>query len=314
MLVKDRQSGRMQRAPLKRRNRIHPTVAQIIAEDLKSGITRGKSYVQRLERERNELEGQIRMATRSANQTGSAEDIRVVRQLQGMLDRVEGDWTPSMAENLRYFKGLSNGLDVLQVLLNFAGRQNDFQGHGDFIDGNWLSGIKSIDAERIGNQAQLTGAQEENKGYNRFYYLPLILGLIGLLFQAFRDPKQFLVVAALFVLTGIAIVVYLNQYPFQPRERDYAFVGSFYAYAIWIGLGALALYEWSRQLKALDAAKALGTAGAVTVVLYGLEAATSGYHAMSLPLDIAPWWLECWSGWRCSFNGFRQRNSCEHKP
>ena len=281
MLVKDRQSGRMQRAPLNS-DEIVSTLSQIIAEDLKSGITRGKSYVQRLERERNELEGQIRMATRRANQTGSADDIRLVRQLQGMLDRVEGDLTPSMAENLRYFKDYQMGWMYFRYFLwNFVGRQNDIQGNGDFLDGNWLSGIKAIDAERLGNQAVLTGQQVENKGYNRFYYLPLLLGLIGLLFHAFRDPKQFLVVTALFVLTGIAIVVYLNQYPYQPRERDYAFVGSFYAFAIWIGLGAFALFDWSRNLEAGDAVKALGTAGAVAAVLFGLEAATSGNHAMS---------------------------------
>lgn len=286
LLVRDPQSGRMQRAPLDAEGMTR-TVAQYIAADLETGLTRGKGYVKRLEGQRNQLENDIRMATRKANQTGSAEDIRQVRQLQGMLDRVEADLVPSMAENLRYFKDYQMGWMYFRYFLwNFAGRQNDFQGQGDFIDGNWLSGIKTIDAERLGNQAQLTGAQKENKGYNRFYYLPLILGLIGLLFQAFRDPKQFLVVAALFVLTGVAIVVYLNQYPFQPRERDYAFVGSFYAFAIWIGLGALALFDWSRKLNALDAAKALGTSGAVTVVLYGLEAATSGSHAMSLTVGF----------------------------
>lgn len=286
LLVRDPQSGRMQRAPLDAEGMTR-TVAQYIAADLETGQTRGKGFVQRMERQRNQLESEIRSATRKANQTGSAEDIRQVRQLEGMLDRVEADLVPSVAENLRYFKDYQLGWMYFRYFLwNFAGRQNDIQGHGDFVDGNWLSGIKTIDAERLGNQAQLTGAQKENKGYNRFYYLPLILGLIGLLFQAFRDPKQFLVVAALFVLTGIAIVVYLNQYPFQPRERDYAFVGSFYAYAIWIGLGALALYEWSRKLNALDAAKALGTAGVVTVVLYGLEAATSGHHAMSLTVGF----------------------------
>ena len=281
LLVKDPQSGRMQRAPLDS-DEIVATLSQIIADDLQSGLTRGKAYVQHLERQRNELESQIRMATRRANQTGSADDIRTVRQLEGMLDRVEGELTPSMAENLRYFKDYQMGWMYFRYFLwNFAGRQNDTQGHGDFMDGNWLSGINSIDAERLGNQDALTGQQLENKGYNRFYYLPLLLGLLGLLFHAFRDPKQFLVVTALFVLTGMAIVVYLNQYPFQPRERDYAFVGSFYAFAIWIGLGAFALFDWSRRADVKDAVKALGTSAVVTVVLFGLEAATGGNHAMS---------------------------------
>ena len=281
LLVRDPQSGSMQRAPLQAEG-MASTVAQIIASDLETGLTRGRGYVKRLESQRNQIENEIRMATRRANQTGSAEDIRQVRRLEGILDGVEADLVPTMAENLRYFKDYQMGWMYFRYFLwNFVGRQNDFQGQGDFIDGNWLSGIKAIDAERLGNQDQLTGAQKENKGYNRFYYLPLILGLMGLLFQAFRDPKQFLVVAALFVLTGVAIVVYLNQYPFQPRERDYAFVGSFYAFALWIGLGAFALFDWSRKLNATDAAKALATAGAVTVVLFGLEAATSGNHALS---------------------------------
>ncbi len=281
LLVRDPQSGRMQRAPLDA-DGMASTVAQYIASDLETGLTRGKRYVQRLEGQRNQLDNEIRMATRRANQTSSAEDFRQVRQMQGMLDRLEGDLVPSMAENLRYFRDYQLGWMYFRYFLwNFAGRQNDIQGHGDFIDGNWISGIKAIDAERIGNQSQLTGAQKQNKGYNRFYYLPLILGLIGGLFHAMRDPKQFLVVTALFVLTGIAIVIYLNQYPFQPRERDYAFVGSFYAFAVWIGLGAFALFEWSRKLHALDAAKAFGTSCAVTFILYALEMTTSGNHAMS---------------------------------
>jgi len=281
ILVRDLQSGRMQRAPLESEG-MASTVAQYIVSDLETGLTRGKGYVERLEKQRSQLDSEIRMAARRANQTGSADDIRQTRQLQGMLDRVESDLVPTMAENLRYFKDYQMGWMYFRYFLwNFAGRQNDFQGQGDFIDGNWLSGIKSIDAQRLGNQDELSGAQEENKGYNRFYYLPLILGLMGLLFQAFRDPKQFLVVSALFVLTGIAIVVYLNQYPFQPRERDYAYVGSFYAFAVWIGLGAFALFEWSRQLNATDAAKALATSAGVAVVLFGLEAATAGNHAMS---------------------------------
>ena len=281
LLVREPQSGRMQRAPLDAEGMTF-TVAQYIAADLQAGLTRGKGYVKRLEGQRSQLENEVRVARRKANQTGSADDFRQIRQLQGMLDRLEADLVPSTAENLRYFKDYQLGWMYFRYFLwNFAGRQNDVQGNGDFIDGNWLSGIKAIDAERLGNQSQLTQAQIDNKGYNRFYYLPLILGLIGLLFQAFRDPRQFLVVAALFVLTGIAIVVYLNQYPFQPRERDYAFVGSFYAFAVWIGLGTLALFEWSRKASALDAAKAVGISGAVTVVLFGLEVVTSGNHAMS---------------------------------
>ena len=281
ILVRDPESGRQQRAPLDS-DAMVSTLSQYIAADLEAGRTRGRGYVQRLESQRSQIENEIRMATRRANQTGSSEDIRQVRQLEGLLDRTEAELTPSMGENLRYFKDYQMGWMYFRYFLwNFAGRQNDTQGHGDFMDGNWLSGVKAIDAERLGNQDVLTGQQLDNKGYNRYFYLPLILGLLGLLFHAFRDPKQFLVVMALFVLTGVAIVVYLNQYPFQPRERDYAYVGSFYAFAMWIGLGAFALFEWSRKLSASDAVKAVGTSGVVAVVLFGLEAATSGNHAMS---------------------------------
>ena len=195
-------------------------------------------------------------------------------------------------------------------LWNFVGRQNDIQGNGAFLAGNWLSGIKAIDAERLGNQDALTGQQLVNKGYNRFYYLPLLLGLLGLLFHAFRDPKQFLVVTALFVLTGMAIVVYLNQYPFQPRERDYAFVGSFYAFAIWIGLGAFALFDWSRKLQTTDAAKALGTAGVVAAVLLGLEAATGGNHAMSWTIGFMTLVQRFWLGWLYCSNACLCKNRC----
>ena len=117
------------------------------------------------------------------------------------------------------------------------------------MDGNWLSGIDAIDAESLGSRDQLTEEMRENKGLNKFFYLPLILGLIGLVFQVVRDPKGSGVVALLFIMTGIAIVVYLNQTPLQPRERDYAYVGStFYAFAIWIGLSVIALFEAARKV------------------------------------------------------------------
>ena len=281
IMVRDPQSGSMLRAPFDAAGMVE-TLAQYLVDDLETGLTRGKGYVTQLESQRNQLEAQIRMATRKANSTGSAEDIRAVRQYQGMLDRVEANLKPTMGENLRFFMDYQMGWMYFRYFLwNFAGRQDDFQGHGDFLSGNWLSGIATIDAERLGNREDLTSVQLENKGFNRFYYLPLLLGLIGLLFQAYRDPKQFLVVLALFVLTGLAIVVYLNQYPFQPRERDYAYVGSFYAFAIWIGLGVAALFEFSRSVDRKFMLQVLGAAAAAGMVQFGMETASGGNHAMS---------------------------------
>ena len=130
---------------------------------------------------------------------------------------------------------------------NFAGRQNDIQGMGEITQGNWISGIPVIDNLRLGDQTLLPGDYGKgNKGHNVFYMLPLLLGIIGLLWQAYKGQRgieQFWVVFFLFFMTGIAIVLYLNQTPSQPRERDYAYAGSFYAYAIWIGMGVAGLWR-----------------------------------------------------------------------
>ncbi|UKJ07133.1 DUF2723 domain-containing protein [Solitalea lacus] len=152
---------------------------------------------------------------------------------------------PTYADNLGFFIGYQvNYMYFRYFMWNFAGRQNDVQGAGAVHEGNWISGIKPLDAVRLGNQDNLPNSITENKAYNRLYFLPLILGLIGLFFQYKRNLKDFTVVFLLFFMTGLAIVLYLNQTPLQPRERDYAYVGSFYAFAIWIGLGVLAIYEF----------------------------------------------------------------------
>ncbi len=125
---------------------------------------------------------------------------------------------------------------------NFVGRQNNIEGQGEINLGNWISGINFIDKARLGDQANLP-ASMKNPSRARLYFLPLILGLLGLFFHYSRNKKDAWVVGILFLMTGIAIIVYLNQAPIQPRERDYAYVGSFYAFAIWIGFGVLSLYE-----------------------------------------------------------------------
>lgn len=157
-------------------------------------------------------------------------------------------YAPTFGENLRFFFVYQFGHMYWRYFMwNFAGRQNDLQGHGEITKGNWISGIPFIDTPRLGPQDELPSTYK-NKGHNRYYMLPFILGIAGLVFQLLRNKRDFWVVTFLFVLTGIAIVVYLNQYPYQPRERDYAFAGSFYAFSIWVGLGVLAVYQGIRKI------------------------------------------------------------------
>lgn len=167
-------------------------------------------------------------------------------------------WKPGMGANLRFFFNYQFAHMYWRYFMwNFAGRQNDFQGNGEPHLGNWISGIPVIDNARLGDQSLLPDEfGEGNKGHNVFYMLPLLLGIIGLLWQALyvkpdapqRGIEQFWVICFLFFMTGIAIVLYLNQTPGQPRERDYAFAGSFYAFAIWIGMGVPAIGMMLRNL------------------------------------------------------------------
>ncbi len=154
---------------------------------------------------------------------------------------------PSQIDNIRFFLSYQcNHMYWRYFMWNFAGRQNDIQGNGEVEHGNWLSGIPAFDNARLGDQDKLPQVLKENKGHNVYYCLPLLLGLLGLFWQAYRGQRgirQFWVVFFLFFMTGLAIVVYLNQTPSQPRERDYAYAGSFYAYAIWCGLGVLAAID-----------------------------------------------------------------------
>ena len=159
---------------------------------------------------------------------------------------------PTQWENIKFFFSYQlNWMYWRYFLWNFAGRQNDIQGHGEIEHGNWITGISFIDNWLIGDQTYLPTELKENKGHNVFYCLPLLLGIIGLLWQAYRGQKgvqQFWVVFFLFFMTGIAIVLYLNQTPMQPRERDYAYAGSFYAFAIWIGMGVAGLTQLADRL------------------------------------------------------------------
>ena len=168
---------------------------------------------------------------------------------------------PTQMENIRFFLSYQcNFMYWRYFMWNFAGRQNDIQGNGEPEHGNWITGISFIDDWMLGDQSKMPAELKANKGRNVFYCLPLLLGLIGLFWQAWRGQRgirQFWVVFFLFFMTGLAIVLYLNQTPQQPRERDYAYAGSFYAYAIWCGLGVLAIYDMlKKKLKGNDVAVA----------------------------------------------------------
>ena len=171
---------------------------------------------------------------------------------------------PTMMENLRFFLSYQcNFMYWRYFMWNFAGRQNDIQGNGELEHGNWISGISFLDNMRLGDQSKLPDDLKNNKGHNVFYCLPLLLGLIGLFWQAYRGQRgirQFWVVFFLFFMTGLAIVLYLNQTPMQPRERDYAYAGSFYAFAIWCGIGVAAIIDLLKKYLKLN-----GTAVAAVV-------------------------------------------------
>ena len=154
---------------------------------------------------------------------------------------------PTFSENITFFLTYQiNWMYWRYFMWNFSGRQNDIQGNGDILNGNWITGFNFLDSIRLGDQDHLPTSLANNRGKNKYYMLPLILGLLGLFFQfnaGDKGKKDFWVVMSLFIMTGLAILVYLNQEPLQPRERDYAYAGSFYAFAIWIGFGVLSLYQ-----------------------------------------------------------------------
>lgn len=157
-------------------------------------------------------------------------------------------YKPTFFENLKFFFTYQLGHMYFRYFMwNFAGKQNDVQGYGANQNGNWISGISFLDEMRLGPQSNLPEYLENNKGRNKFYMLPLILGLLGFFFLLNKHSKNWIIVLLLFLLTGIAINIYLNPVPYQPRERDYAYAASFYAFAIWIGFGVLCFYNFLRK-------------------------------------------------------------------
>lgn len=195
-----------------------------------------------------------------------SDDARHVAYYKDMLG-LDDSHFPTLVDNVKFFFSYQVGLMYMRYFFwNFVGRQNDDQGQGSLYEGQWLSGVKPIDAIMLGNQKNLPPSILESKAYNRFFFLPLILGVIGAVWHFKRKQQDAGIVALLFFFTGIAIVLYLNQKPMEPRERDYAYAGSFYAFAIWIGLGVLGLRDW--LIKKLTPAT-----GGVVATIAGLLAA-----------------------------------------
>lgn len=175
-----------------------------------------------------------------------AEHIKFYRDWLGLKEGQK----PTFADNLKFFFTYQmNWMYFRYFMWNFSGRQNDIQGQGNIRDGNWLTGIEALDKMRLGPQETLPKVILGNKARNKFYMLPFIIGLLGVFFQFKKNKLDGWIVMLLFFMTGIAIVIYLNQNPLQPRERDYSYAGSFYAFCIWIGLGVLAIYDYLRNKK-----------------------------------------------------------------
>jgi len=162
---------------------------------------------------------------------------------------LDKDDVPSAADNLNFFLGYQlNWMWGRYFLWNYAGRQNDMEGQGEPKNGNWISGIPPIDKMRVGAINEMSSGFRDNKARNQLYFLPLILGILGMVFQFNRDRKDAIVMLMLFFFTGIAVAIYLNMAALQPRERDYAFAGSTYAFAVWIGLGVLQVHLWLQRM------------------------------------------------------------------
>jgi hypothetical protein len=181
---------------------------------------------------------------------------------------------PSTVDNFSFMIEYQFGYMYWRYLMwNFVGRQNDIQGRYDNLNGNWISGIPFMDSLHLGSQDNLPSDVLNNKGRNVYFFLPFILGLIGLMYHASKDRKSFYVLLSLFLFTGIALKIYLNERPFEPRERDYALVGSFYVFAIWIGFGVYSLYESAKKYLAPKIAGPILIAGSLVAapVLMGFQ-------------------------------------------
>ncbi|WP_160716014.1 DUF2723 domain-containing protein [Chitinophaga solisilvae] len=209
---------------------------------------------------------------------------------------LEQNEKPSFGDNIKFFLQYQmNFMYFRYFMWNFAGKQNDTQGYGNVRDGNWISGIPFIDNFIYGDQSMMPDSLKDNKAHNRLFFLPFILGIIGFFFQYNHHRKDTLIVSLLFFFTGIAIVLYLNQPGNQPRERDYAYVGSFYAFAIWIGLGVLGVYNFLLKKTKSALSPVLATALcllAVPVLMAAQEWDDHNRSTKTIARDIAKDYLE----------------------
>ncbi|UYQ95809.1 DUF2723 domain-containing protein [Chitinophaga horti] len=226
----------------------------------------------------------------ASNDQGHAEYYRAFLGLK------EGE-APTFADNITFFvKYQVNFMYLRYFFWNFVGKQNDTQGFGNVRDGNWITGIAPIDNFLYGDQSAMPDSLKNNKARNAFFALPLILGLIGFFYHYSRHRKDTLVVSLLFFFTGFAIVIYLNQAGNQPRERDYAYVGSFYAFAVWIGLGVMSIYELlASKMKAVKVAAPLAVAACLLAAPVLMGAVGWDDHDRSqkvLARDVAKDYLE----------------------
>lgn len=185
----------------------------------------------------------------ASNDQGHADYYANFLGIQKVQDRQTGkisyERDPDMADNIKFFFGYQVNIMYWRYFMwNFSGKQNDVQGVGEKRNGNWITGINFIDNIRLGKQELMPDSLKNNQAHNKLFALPFILGVLGFTFQYYKNRKDWLVATLLFFFTGMAIVLYLNQAGPQPRERDYAYVGSFYAFAIWIGLGFYQVKEW----------------------------------------------------------------------
>ncbi len=186
-------------------------------------------------------------------------------------------YRPTYSENLKFLFTYQIGHMYLRYFMwNFVGRQNDVESQGEIENGNWISGFDFLDSARLGDQSNLPQSMK-NPATAKFYFLPLILGLLGIFYLLKRDKYDSWIVFLLFIMTGFAIIVYLNQTPYQPRERDYAYAGSFYAFAFWIGFGVLALFEFASKYMGKKLSTVLAVAGLSVILVPGIMA-TQGWE------------------------------------